>query len=473
MTFKPSFYNILQNHPEAGWVLYNSLTGALVGIEEQYIKLFQLDRDASSLSTLSMDVSTLSVEHQNILKELNKGGFVVAASSSTDCELQWLKYLSLRSRFSNSGNTFTLLPTLDCNLACNYCYEEHPSDTMSTEVQDKILEIIQKRSENERKPIHIAWYGGEPLLCLDIIESISRKTMEIAKKHDVTFTAMMISNGYLLTQDTVKLLKELHVQRIQITLDGSPEKHNQYRKHKNGNDTFWTILDHIDYASSHIPIVLRINVDKNNATSLNEVLDIMDQRNFQNKQISPYLGFIKPYTKTCKHIELDCLSEREFVQFNTQFLDTLDQRGYKAVVYPMPAHQICGAVNEGPFVVTPDGSLHKCWATVGIAEEAVGHILAKEGQEAPPLHQQNYLKWMSYDPFEFFTCKTCKIFPICFGGCPNDRVPHPDGKVEKMISCSSYKQKDYLLKILDLARIKQERGDFQQKTEEDTIISTN
>ncbi len=469
MTFKPSIYNILHHHPEAGWLLYNSLSGALVGIEEQYIQLFHLDQPSTSLS---LDASTLSCKQQDILKELRKGGFVISNANPKDSEKQWLKYLSLRSRFSNSATAFTLLPTLDCNLACTYCYEEHPSTVMSMEVQDKILEIIQRRTENERKPIHIAWYGGEPLLCMNIVERISRKAMEIAKKHEVPFTAMMISNGYLLTESIAKLLKELQVQRMQITLDGSPEKHNQYRRHKDGNDTFWTIMDHMESASTHIPIVLRINVDKNNASSINEVLDIMDSRNFQSKSISPYLGFIKPYTQTCKHIELDCLSEREFVHYNAQFLDTLDRRGYKGVVYPMPAHQICGAVNEGPFVVTPEGSLHKCWATVGIAEEAVGHVLAREDEEASPLHQQNYLKWMSYDPFEHSECRACKIFPICFGGCPNDRVPHPEGKVTHMNSCSMYKQEAYLAKILDLARIKQERGDFKQPEQTEKKVSS-
>ena len=64
----------------------------------------------------------------------------------------------------------TLTLTNNCNLACNYCYEKHNSDTMTF---DTAVAIINKELQlNASEAVEIDFFGGEPFLSFDLIRKI-------------------------------------------------------------------------------------------------------------------------------------------------------------------------------------------------------------------------------------------------------------------------------------------------------------
>ncbi len=85
------------------------------------------------------------------------------------------------------------------------------------------------------KNIHVVWFGGEPLLGIKQIESLYRKMILIPDKN---YSFSIISNGFLISPDIIKLFKEMKLQHIQITLDGLKRDSQQDKIHKNENDTF-------------------------------------------------------------------------------------------------------------------------------------------------------------------------------------------------------------------------------------------
>ncbi len=95
---------------------------------------------------------------------------------------------------------FTIIPTLACSCRCTYCYELHPSLTkskMSREAINNLKNYISKKAKNLKKLV-ISWFGGEPLLCIDIIKEISEFCLDLCLSN-------LVTNGVLLNKKMLKL----------------------------------------------------------------------------------------------------------------------------------------------------------------------------------------------------------------------------------------------------------------------------
>ena len=82
--------------------------------------------------------------------------------------------------------------------------------------------------------LSIDWYGGEPLLEMDLIKNMSKQFIAICQEKEVQYNSSMVTNGYHLTPQIAKELKELKVENIQITIDGPEDIHNARRILANG-----------------------------------------------------------------------------------------------------------------------------------------------------------------------------------------------------------------------------------------------
>ena len=76
---------------------------------------------------------------------------------------------------------------------------------MSVTVQDNIIEFV-KKNIYRYKDMRVEWFGGEPLLCMDIIEKLSASFIEICRKAHKGYSAGITTNGYLLSFETFKTI---------------------------------------------------------------------------------------------------------------------------------------------------------------------------------------------------------------------------------------------------------------------------
>ena len=188
------------------------------------------------------------------------------------------------ARFGGNSIGLTITPTMACNFRCPYCYEkgrEHV--TMDKETVKKVKEYFKKLKENYHH-VGITWYGGEPLLAFTIIEELMESIYENFKHECVTSGA--ITNGYLLTEDVVKRMKELNISSVQITIDGPPELHNKRRMLPSGEDTFFVILNNMNKALEvyqELKISIRVNVDKSNISGVDEIIKYLKEYNLLNR----------------------------------------------------------------------------------------------------------------------------------------------------------------------------------------------
>lgn len=220
-------------------LLYNAFSGALALIESEKwetVKYWQLHGIDNS--------------DPDLISDLQRGSFIHADSVD---ELQELKLRLFSGRFSSNGFGITIAPTSNCNFRCPYCYEKDvlTDCSMTQDVQDAVIQFI-KQKIGTSKSLGVTWYGGEPTLALDVIEYISANLIEYCIDNGLDYSAGIITNGYLLTRETVSLLNKFKVQFYQITLDGNPSVHDSRRYLADGSPTFNTILMSTEQKKGHV-----------------------------------------------------------------------------------------------------------------------------------------------------------------------------------------------------------------------------
>ena len=398
---------------ESKIIAYNASSngGALMSLESynQYLEFVERD---------------VPIEDENLLQSLTKGLFLL------EDDFDELEVLSLRlkkDRFNNRSMGLTIVPTSDCNFRCVYCYEKDVISPvyMSDEEQERILRYI----ENNMRYLNffsITWYGGEPMLAFNIIEKMSQRIMELAKKYDVNYDAMIITNGYLLKRDIISKLKDLNISRIQVTLDGSEESHNKRRPLKGDKPTFEKIIKNLEDNYDILNNVnLRINMDKENEDSGEKILKLLVDKKIIGK-ITPYIARVTD-DNDCYNSGT-CITSEDFALKDFDYLVKTNEVLNIGHRYPKPKTVFCGADRSSSYVINADGKIYKCWCDIGYEDRAVGTNI-----ESIDISSKYYIDYMSYDVTKDSKCEDCNILPICMGGCP----------IKRLVDASSDNRCDY------------------------------
>lgn len=277
---KPSFYNFFYAINEMDqYIAYNSFSNALALLSGDEYATFQ---------RLSLNQPTTVSE--DLLEALRKGSFLV--DDNVD-ELSLVRYRMNRARYFSYALGLTIAPTASCNFKCVYCYEKNnmQGGMMSKVAQDNLVKMVRSYAQYVKK-LDITWYGGEPLLALDIIESLTAEFVKICDEFSLEYSASIITNGYLLTPDVAKRLTSCRIHSCQITLDGDRDTHNMQRPHKDGSGTFDVIIQNLKASSLLLTnIALRVNVSPSTPNAYTAVKKLVKEEGIVNAKVysSPIL----------------------------------------------------------------------------------------------------------------------------------------------------------------------------------------
>ena len=139
----------------------------------------------------------------------------------------------------------TIITSLDCNFHCTYCYENHNGERLNEHSSKKIIDFISSKLNENYDELLVTWYGGEPLLMIDLIYDMETKLNELCKKHNTKYNSYITTNGYLINKSIINKFKKMYLQNICITLDGNKNDHDSRRKLANGKSTFDQIVKNI------------------------------------------------------------------------------------------------------------------------------------------------------------------------------------------------------------------------------------
>ena len=223
MTLIPSRFNVLLVDDQ---IAFNSSTCFLVRFNPSFQKILQYPNDSLSV-------------HDNLLRDqMISCGFLVPAECD---ELSTLRSRYLQSQSNRDSLDLTILPTDACNFNCFYCFQDKKSILMSNDTANALIYFIDSNLSGV-KTLKVTWFGGESLLAINLIQSLSFSLFQLAKRHSCDYDAFIITNGYLLTDSSIKILAQCQIQAVQISLDGDERTHDSRRFLSNGGHSFYIIL---------------------------------------------------------------------------------------------------------------------------------------------------------------------------------------------------------------------------------------
>lgn len=395
--YKESKFN-LSFENDGNFFLYNSHTGCFVILDEEHRKSID--------SVRNKELNLIPESH---LEKLQEAGFIVKSITN---EFKMYTYLSNKTKYSNSSLGLTIATTLQCNFRCPYCYEEHLDSYFDEEKESKLLEFI-KDNCSEKNFLSITWYGGEPLLKIDMINRVTGKIIDFCNENEILYQFDMVSNGYLLTKKVAeRLVNQNQIRSVQITLDGGPRTHNLTRILRNGQGTFTQIINNIKDICEIIHVNIRVNVTKENVEDVHEIFPILLNHGL-NKKVNIYFAPVTSHEGTCQSISDSCLRTEEFSKWEIELINYADSLGFDIGNY-YPSNlggNVCTAINDSAFVIDSEGSLYKCWNEVGKDHLKVGTL------EEGITNKDKYIDWIEWQFPE--KCNDCSVFPLCKGRCPD------------------------------------------------------
>jgi uncharacterized protein len=277
---------------------------------------------------------------------------------------------------------------------------------MSEETQNDIIAYIKNeidRNEN-LKAFHIAWFGGEPLLRLDVIKAISDFVIPYCEEKQIQYNANIVTNGYFLTKEVSQQLKDLQVTNVKIAIDGFAEEYGRIRQIS--KDAYSKVLQNIE--NSVIPVNIMLNVTRKNTS---EIIDLAKELLllYSVKSGRTHIGLnrVKEYDASLTN----GFTDDEWLEFKNQLLLTLDNNGLANKWFKLPtvALRSCTKLGARNVTLCADGYIYRCDNDTGSIDKAIGTV--KQGVDAENKVNKQYVRSTITD-----ICRNCKYLPICCGG---------------------------------------------------------
>ena len=403
---KTSQYNVIKSDTKWAWI-YNTFSSSFIKIEYPIWN--------------AIVTNDLFKDRNPIVKTLTEQGILVEDDEN---ELAKYKYFYNQRIFDQRRLHIDVIPTMQCNFACPYCFEEGYKNgpMMTDEVEDALIRFLTAQKERN---LSIGWFGGEPMIGFERLLSISEKL----DKEGIAFTSSMITNGSLFTEEKIRLLERLHLHTIQISMDGLAEEHDKRRCFKSGAPSFDLIVANITkiLALTDIHLSVRVTIDKTNAYAYKEVCDFFYQKfpkDIEKRKLRLSCNYVRDRTDFAG--SSSCYSGEEVFRMGMNYLrKELENPFFSFMPHPVGP---CMYKSGGSYSIDPVGDIYKCWEHLGKTGYKVGNILSgnlsfKKLSEAA----------FGQDPFDDPKCRECAVLPICGGGCPIDRCKMKN-------TCSIYRE---------------------------------
>jgi uncharacterized protein len=429
---QPSMFNVRVPLESSGEVfLMNTFTDAQLIVTPDVVDL--LDR----LDGTSAD--DLSDEERDSVEQLTAQGFVVADRAT---ERQDLKAFFREVREGTDTLKITVLTTLQCNFACDYCIQGDHGEynknaaKMSMEMAARVSAWTESRID-EIAPgrLVLTFFGGEPLLNMPVLYYMAERLHAACVARGVTLVISIITNGLLLTREMVERLNPLGLSGIKITLDGDREAHNKSRPLRGGQGTFDKIVANMRAVADLTRLAVGGNFEMDTADSYPALLDFLAAQDFAprlakvtfkpviREKTAQAKGLIpltvvgaegKPLNGACMTSAGTGVSR---VCDSCNFVD--DKMSYLREETKKRGFATADGVHMGPceihkghaHTIGPDGSLFACPGFAGEALQSTGHIDGRQ-EEYRTQALRNFDKLSAWE-----MCNDCAFIPVCAGGC--------------------------------------------------------
>lgn len=408
-----SKYNYIQEGKDGSWLIYNSLSRKIIKLPLH-----------SRLKVQNIFKSNGEVQINNDLREsrLITDGFLVKKgfNESYAAHAEYLKEIG------GSDLELTIVPTFRCNCRCPYCYQDHERGMiLDKNMQEAIIKFI-KKNISHYTGVQISWFGGEPLLCSEMILYMNNEIRKICTMRYKTFKSAITTNGYLLTKDLFEKLLSSGVRRYFITVDGLKDMHDKQRYLANGKGTYERIMQNLEAIKTVAKIKdfiinIRTNVSKEIIIHLEDYIADMSRR-FGNDMRFGF--FFRPVYDwggdSIDGFRENLLDEnRSMVDIINKLIESKYKLNYTEHYFDLTQASLCYASKLNHYIINPDGSINKCTCADTGGNNLVGQLLYSGEME---LDHGKIGMWSS-QYMEDAECKECYLLGQCLKSyCVSEQV---------------------------------------------------
>lgn len=338
---------------------------------------------------------------RDTLDKMKSCGFVSDNSITLNCEeIPCIK-----------GVTLMLIQA--CNLACKYCFgsegEYADKGVMSKQVAFDSIDYIIEHSGNIQE-LHITFFGGEPLLCFELIKQIveycKNKELVSGKK----FKYSMTTNGTLLNDEINQFIIKNRIGTM-ISIDGDCEQQNAKRYYKNGNGCYDEVIEKTAYLREIGHLTARATITESNL-ELKKVFEHLNSLGFESIPMAPAYNLLtdEEHGVYIKELNILCDYFGKLLRTDVNKAKKIKilWKAIKRIHSGAKQYTACGAGVHG-VAVDIHGNLFPCHRFVSNKEFILGNIHSKEDA------RKDFANDINIESID--ACKNCYLRLLCGGGC--------------------------------------------------------
>lgn len=348
----------------------------------------------------------------------------------------------------------------DCNLRCSYCFASTGDFGGERQIMDfdtarHAIDYLIAHS-GSRRNLEVDFFGGEPLLNLDVVKQTVDYTRNIEKEHGKNFRFTITTNGLALNEQTIDYINKT-MDNVVLSLDGRKSVHDSMRPLPSGKGSYDAIVPKIKE-------MVKKRGDKEyyvRGTYTNQNLDFYEDV-FSIAEMGIDQISVEPVVLEADNAH--AITENDLATIDASYtilmndmVDKIKQGGscYNFFHFmldlengPCAIKRLkgCGSGNEY-VAVTPDGEVYPCHQFVNDKELLMGHVkentlntaIKKTFAEANVLNKAD--------------CKDCWAKYFCSGGCNANNL-NLNGDINKphAISCEIEKNRLECALIIQIAK---------------------
>jgi uncharacterized protein len=423
-SFRPARYNLAVLKEDGEAILYNSLTGARLNLAPGTVTGEQL----AALEQVEWppEVPRLAPALAAALAE-----YRLLVPPDTD-ELGLFESVRRSHAEDPSFRRVNVVLTRRCNLGCGYCFQDKQLGDAKADPGRLLSYLCSQAVPGGR--LEVNWFGGEPTLRLDTIFSLSDALLPICRERNTEYSASITTNGVLLNEERIDALMQRAVRGYQISLDGPAPVQERRRPSLRGLPTYESILKNVGLLIERgATVVIKVIVDRENYEAVPQLFADLAARG-----LLPHLQVAVQHTEAkfaAAAYDKRFPSLEAFTRVKLDLLRVLEEYGYP-LRQPSLHPEFCAATSRYSTQIDMAGNFYRC------GEEPVnltGHLDPDATSQV--FTNLAYERMFTERRFAHAMCETCKVLPICGGGC----TVAAEGLAEREI-CSFYKVgiKDYL-----------------------------
>lgn len=335
----------------------------------------------------------------------------------------------------------------DCNLRCEYCFAAkgdfgHGRKLMDFETGKAAIDFLIEHSKGRRN-LEVDFFGGEPLMNLDVVKNLVQYARSLEEKHNKNFRFTITTNGLALNQDAIDYINK-EMSNVVLSIDGRPEVNDRFRVRMDGSGSYDRIVPLYQklVKERDKDYYVRGTFTKHNLDFTEDVKHLVSL-GFDQVSIEPVVAEKSlPYAldesdlpavfEEYERLAMEIIKAKKEGRGYNFFHFMLDLDGGPCAIKMLRG---CGAGSEY-IAVTPEGDIYPCHQFVGMSEWKMGNVLERK------IDKDTMSSFADANLLNKEACKNCWAKYYCSGGCnANNQMYAGDINTPHKLSCEMEKKR--------------------------------